>query len=279
MIEWLDKKGFVLLCYLGTFPSIHVKMNTGMNRLGLGVDEIGEFLSILSNCTYQPTIKSIYSHVAASDDPEEDNYTIEQARIFLFSVQTLETGLGYSVMKHLCNSMGILRHPHLHFDMVRVGGGLYGVAECFSPFLSPLLPAISMTSTIAQVRRVKKDSTIGYNRRGRVNQDSLIGIIRIGYADGLRRQLGNGKGQVWIQNCRVPFIGSICMDFAMIDLTDVPIDNEIELENQSVEIFGDHISIEEVAQSCNTIVFEFISTIGQRVKRSYIDDEKTKNIL
>ncbi|UJR11067.1 hypothetical protein I4U23_015250 [Adineta vaga] len=221
-------------------------------------------------------VKSIYTHVAASDDPQEDQYTADQTRAYLSSVHILETGLGYTVLKHMCNSMGILRHPNLHFDMVRVGGGLYGAAECFLPYMSTLLPAISMMSTVTQVRHVKKDSTIGYNRRGRVNRDSFIGILRLGYADGLRRQLGNGHGHVWIHDCRVSFIGSICMDFAMIDLTDVPVDNKYELENESVEIFGSHNNIEEIARCSDTIVFDFISTIGKRVKRVYIEDEKNK---
>ena len=171
--------------------------------------------------------------------------------------------------------MSTLRHPQFHLDMVRVAGGLYGAAECFQPFLSaPLLPAISLMSTITQVRRLKKGSTISYNRRGRVDRDSLIGIISIGYADGLRRHLGNGRGHVWVHNCRAPFIGAICMDFAMIDLTDVPIENKYELENKPVEIFGDHINIEKLAEVCNTIVFELVTNIGRRVKRVYIDDQE-----
>nr|ACD54604.1 alanine racemase-like protein [Adineta vaga] len=272
LMIWLEKN--TQIC---SFPSIHVKINTGMNRLGLDIDEIPAFLNILFEYTRcRLMVKSIYTHVAASDDPQEDQYTAEQTRAYLSSVHILETGLGYTVLKHMCNSMGILRHPNLHFDMVRVGGGLYGAAECFLPYMSTLLPAISMMSTVTQVRHVKKDSTIGYNRRGRVNRDSFIGIIRLGYADGLRRQLGNGHGHVWIHDCQVPFIGSICMDFAMIDLTDVPVDNKYELENESVEIFGSHNNIEEIARCSDTIVFDFISTIGKRVKRVYIEDEKNK---
>jgi alanine racemase len=251
-----------------------------MNRLGLDLDEIPDFIEMFSKCACRrPKIKSIYTHVAASDDPQEDQYTAQQTRLYLSSVRTLETGLGYSVMKHMCNSMGMLRHPHLHFDMVRVGGGLYGAAECFLPYLSSLLPAISLFSTITQVRHVTEGSTIGYNRRGQVTRDSFIGIVRIGYADGLRRQLGNEHGHAWIHGCRVPFIGSICMDFATIDLTDVPIENKYELENKAVEIFGEHINVEEVARGANTIVFDFISTIGARVKRVYIDDANSVNLL
>ncbi|CAF1322212.1 unnamed protein product [Adineta ricciae] len=273
LVHWLKEND------QGTFPNLHIKMNTGMNRLGLEFEELPELLAILSDCfCCSLTVKSIYSHAAASDDPQEDRYTNEQANLFISSASAMEQGLGYPLLKHICNSMGTLRHPQFHFDMVRIGGGLYGAATCFLPYLAPLLTAISLTSTITQVRRVKKGSTIGYNRRGLVNRDSLIGIISIGYADGLKRHLGNGHGHVWIHNCRVPFIGSICMDYAMIDLTDVSVENEHELQNESVEIFGHHINIEEVAKQCDTIVFEFISTIGQRVRRVYINENQSTNL-
>ena len=254
---------------LFSFSGIHIKLNTGMNRLGIDIDDLSQLLNILLNSQYRFNIKSIYSHLAASDDPKEDNYTNEQARIFLSGAKLLEKGLGYSTIKHLCNTFGILRHPDLHFDMVRLGAGIFG-GGCF-PSSFNLFPAISLTTTIAQVCRVKSGSTIGYNRRGLVNRDSRIAIIRIGYADGLRRHMGNGNGYVWIRNYRVPIVkGSVCMDMTTIDLTDLPVEIDTDLENNIVEIFGQHIDINEVAQWCDTIAYELITSINQRVKRIYI---------
>ena len=257
---------------LSTFPGIHIKLNTGMNRLGMDADDLPQLLVMLSNSQCSLIIKSIYSHLVASDDPKEDSFTAQQARLFLSGAQFLEKNLGYSPMKHLCNTFGIARHPHLHFDMVRMGAGVFG-GGCF-PSSYNLLPAISLTSTISQVRRVKSGETIGYNRRGLVHRDSRLGVLRIGYADGLRRHMGNGKAYVWVRNCRVPIVkGSVCMDMATIDLTDIPVDNDIELEDNPVEIFGKHIDINEIAQWCETIAYELITSINQRVRRVYVGDE------
>ena len=164
-----------------------------------------------------------------------------------------------------------MRHPHLHFDMVRLGAGIFG-GGCF-PSSFNLLPALSLATTISQVRRVKQGETMGYNRRGVPSRDSRIGVLRIGYADGLRRRMGNGEAYVWVRNRRVPIVkGSVCMDMTTIDLTDVPVENDDDLENETVEIFGKHIDIQEVAQWCDTIAYELITSINQRVKRVYIDE-------
>lgn len=256
---------------LSTFPGIHIKLNTGMNRLGMDIDDLPQLLVTLSNSRYPLIIKSIYSHLVASDDPKEDRFTAQQANVFLSGVEFLEENLGYSPLKHLCNTFAIARHPDLHFDMVRLGAGVFG-GQCFPPSFN-LLPAISLTSTISQVRRVTAGQTIGYNRRGLAHRDSRLGIIRIGYADGLRRHMGNGKAYVWVRNCRVPIVkGSVCMDMATIDLTDVPVDNDADLEDNPVEIFGKHIDINEIAQWCDTIAYELITSINQRVKRVYVGD-------
>ena len=239
--------------------------------MGIDIDELPQMLVILSNTRACLHIESVYSHLAASDDPEQDHFTKEQARLFLAGARILEDGLGYRVLKHLCNTFGIMRHPHLHFDMVRLGAGIFG-GGCFPPSFN-LLPALSLTTTISQVRRVKQGETMGYNRRGIATRDCRIGVLRIGYADGVRRRMGNGQAHVWVSNRRVPIVrGSVCMDMTTIDLTDIPVDNDDELVNETVEIFGKHIDIQEVAQWCETIAYELITSINQRVKRVYIGD-------
>jgi alanine racemase len=247
-----------------SFPCIHIEIDTGMCRLGLNVNEIDEFVCILKQCN-SLTVKSVFSHLVASEDPEEDVFTEKQACLFLSSAKQLEHSLGYSFFKHLCNSPAIIRHPHLHFDMIRLGIGLYGLFPGID-----LEPVVSLTSSIAQVHHIKKGESVGYNRRTIVNRDSWIGTIRIGFADGVKRQLGNGIGQVWVRDRRVPIMGNICMDMTMIDLTDVTDDNGIL--NETVEIFGKHISIYEVAKKCNTIPSEILTSIGQRVKRVYTEE-------
>lgn len=245
-------------------PSIHIEIDTGMRRLGIDTDEMSQLLHMLKQC-HHVTVKSIFSHLAASQDADEDSFTQEQASKFNVCAKQLEDSLGYSMVKHLCNSAAIIRHPLLHFDMVRLGIGLYG----YTPSLT-IQPAISLTTTLAQIRYVNKGTSIGYNRRTTVDRDSCIGTIRIGYSDGLNRKLSNRKGQVWIQCCRVPIVGNICMDMTMIDLTDIDVNNNIL--NETVEIFGKHISIDEVAEWCDTIPYEILTGIGHRVKRIYTED-------
>lgn len=244
-----------------SFPGLHIEIDTGMCRLGLNENQIDEFLSVLKPCRFL-TVKSIFSHLVASEDPNQDIFTEKQGSLFDSSAKQLEQGLGYSVIKHLCNSPGILRHSQFHLDMVRLGIGLYGLIPGQN-----LEPAVSLVTTISQVHHLKKGESVSYNRRTIVDRDSWIGTIRIGFADGFKRQLGNGVGEVWVRNRRVRILGNICMDMTMIDLTDVT--NGTEILNEDVEIFGEHISIHEVAKWCNTIPSEIMTSIGQRVKRVY----------
>jgi Alr-MurF fusion protein len=236
-----------------------------MCRLGLSIEQIDEYVHIVKSSGVI-TIKSIFSHLVASEDPYHDHFTERQAALFVSGATQLEKGLGYPVLKHLCNSPGILRHPHLHFDMVRLGIGLYG-------FLSEenLKPAVSLKTSFSQVHFLRKGESVSYNRRTIVDRDSCIGTIRVGFADGLKRQLGNGVGEVWARNRRVPILGNICMDMAMVDLTDVTVDDQIL--NEEVEIFGEHISIFELAKLCHTIPSEILTSVSRRVERVYLDSE------
>jgi Alr-MurF fusion protein len=261
-------KGFA--SYLGQegiqqFP-VHIKIDTGMHRLGFEVNEIEE----LSNHLIQNralVVKSVFSHLVGSEDAAHDAFTNTQVEKFQFACTGIQSAIGYSFIKHISNSAAIFRHPHLQYDMVRLGIGLYGVDSSASEQLQ-LLPVATLRSTIAQIRKVKKGESVGYSRKGVMQKDGEVATIRIGYADGYDRKLGNGVGKVWINGVRAPVVGNVCMDMTMIDITDM---DSIQ-EGDPVEIFGEHISIQEVAEWCNTIPYEVMTSISQRVKRVYYEE-------
>lgn len=245
---------------------IHIKIDTGMHRLGFEEKDIPKLVNILKN-QQQVQIKSVFSHFVASEDISENNFTVQQYNQLGRCIKILENGVGYSFLKHISNSAGIIQHPELQMDMVRLGIGLYGLDSAHSNAID-LLPAISFKTTIAQIREVKVNDTVGYNRKGKLLRNSKIATIRVGYADGFKRSLSNGNGYVFIKGKLAPVVGIVCMDMAMIDVTDI---NNID-ENAIVEIFGTNLSIEKVAQWCNTNAYEILTGVGQRVKRVYTED-------
>ena len=245
---------------------IHIKLDTGMHRLGFEEKDIPQLISFIKG-NPAIVIRSVFSHLAASENPEEDDFTKQQASVFERCCKQLQQVCDYKFIRHLSNSASIFRHPHIQYDMVRLGIGLYGIDTAPEHKLNLQTVAVLKT-TIAQLRKVKAGDTIGYNRRGKVAGDSLIATIRIGYADGFSRSLSNGKGKVFIKEKLVPVIGSVCMDMTMIDVTDV----ENIQEGNEVEIFGSNISVREVAEWCNTIPYEILTGVGQRVKRNYIEE-------
>ncbi len=257
--RFLDKQG------LQYYP-VHIKIDTGMHRLGFGEDDIETLISLLKSSN-RMAIKSVFSHLAASEDPQEDAFTLLQAERFKQACSQIETTIGYNFLKHISNSAASSRMPDLQFDMIRLGIGLYGIDNSNNKKLS-LQPAATLKTTIAQLRKVKSGDAVGYNRRGKINTESTIATLRIGYADGLRRALSNGAGRVFIRKKFAPIIGSVAMDMAMADVTNIP---DIE-EGDEVEIFGKNISVVEVAEKCNTIPYEILTGIGQRVKRIYIEE-------
>lgn len=247
------------------FP-VHLKLDTGMHRLGFEANEMIELAEVLK-ANPQLKIKSVFSHFAASDDLLEKPFTEMQASVFEYCSEILESNLNYTFLKHLANSAAITADPNFHYDMVRLGIGLYGI-ETTKIVQKSLLPAISLKTTIAQIRKVKSGDTIGYNRKGKVNRDSTIATIRIGYADGFNRKMSNGIGKVFIKGKLAPVIGIISMDMAMIDVTEIP-----DLaEEDEVEIFGENISVQQVAIWSETIPYEILTGISQRVKRVYIEE-------
>ena len=245
---------------------IHIEIETGMNRLGFDsayIKDLGEAL----NETDSFKVRSVFSHLAGSEDPAEDKFTLQQHAKFITASNELEKVLGYSFIKHIANSAAIIRHPLLQMDMVRLGIGMYGVDAAKTKSLE-LQPVATLKSTIAQIKHLKKGESVSYNRKGVVKKDSVIATIRIGYADGYSRMLGNGAGRMLINQQLVPVIGSVCMDMTMVDVTGIP---DVR-EGDEVIVFGNDLSIEQIAEWANTIPYEIMTGISQRVKRVYFEE-------
>ncbi|GEO07715.1 bifunctional UDP-N-acetylmuramoyl-tripeptide:D-alanyl-D-alanine ligase/alanine racemase [Segetibacter aerophilus] len=257
--DYLQKEG------LQQFP-VHIKIDTGMHRLGFEVEDIDDLIRFLT-ANPRLVVKSVFSHLVASENTAHDAFTQHQAEVFLQVCEQIKNAIGYSFIRHISNSAAIFRYPQYQFELVRLGIGLYGVDSSAEKVLS-LQPVATLRSTIAQIRAVKKGETVGYSRRGLVTRDSLIATIRIGYADGFNRRFGNGVGHVFIKGTLAPVIGSVCMDMTMIDITDV----QGVTEGDVVEIFGTNLPIEKLAQLCDTIPYEIMTSVSQRVKREYYQE-------
>jgi alanine racemase len=245
---------------------IHIKMDTGMNRLGFKEDQLDQLLNLLNK---EPHFKvaSVFSHLAASDNPEHDDFTRSQFQLFEKLTKKIETTLGHSFIKHISNTAAIERFPEAQNDMVRLGLGLYGVAQSFEN--QPQLHTVSaLFSIVVQVKEVAKGESVGYNRSFVAKKDMKIAIIPIGYADGLDRKLGNGVGFVFVSGFKRPIIGNICMDIIMVDITGLS--TKI---NDRVELFGANISVQEVARLAGSISYEILAGIPPRVKRVYIKED------
>ena len=239
---------------------IHVKLDTGMNRLGFDANELQVVTEKLK--TQQGVIvKSVFSHLAGSDSTLFDEFTKEQFNRFLQDSSGFENALKYPVLKHILNSAGIERFPEAQMDMVRLGIGLYGISA-INP--NNLKPVATLKTKILQIRNVKKEETIGYNRKGTIMRDSRIACLPVGYADGLDRRLGNGNLSVLIKRKKCPVIGNICMDICMVDITDTTAE-----EGDEAILFGREITISDWAEKLNTIPYEILTSISPRVKRIY----------
>jgi alanine racemase len=247
---------------ISNFP-IHIKLNTGMNRLGFDMDTIENLCGLLKSNS-QLKVQTIFSHLSGSGNKTLENFTHQQLDLFNIAAAKIEAALGYTTLKHIANSDAILLAPTFHLDMVRLGIGLYGTST--GPI--GLAPVVQLTTTISQIRHLKKGDTVGYNRAGILLRDSIIATVRLGYADGYSRKLGLGKGAMWVNGLLAPIVGDICMDMTMIDITDIP----SVREGDSVQVFGKNLNISQVAKWAGTIPYEILTSIGQRVKRIYIAD-------
>jgi alanine racemase len=249
---------------IAKFP-VHIEFDTGMHRLGFDESELNELIIRLKNNKYI-RIASVFSHLVASDEQVHDSFTKDQVASFNTMSSTLQSHLNYSILRHILNSSGILRFPEAQFDMVRLGIGLHGIAA--SPNDQRQLQMVAtLKTTISQLKNIKAGDTIGYSRRGVASKDMTIATVGIGYADGLNRRLGNGVGKMLVAGELVPIVGSICMDMTMIDVSGLQV-----REGTEVIVFGQDYSILDIASAIETIPYEVLTGVSERVKRIYFHE-------
>lgn len=244
------------------FP-VHIKLDTGMHRLGFMTSEISELLDYLKdNDTVK--VKSIYSHLAAAEDPASDDFTLRQIEMFRDNADRISASLGYRPLYHILNSAGIERFPQYQFDMVRLGIGIYGISALQG---TKLAHVASFKCNILQIKHLKpEDGTIGYGRYGHIAPDgTVIATIPVGYADGIDRHLGRGNCSFSLNGHRVPTIGNICMDMCMLDITGV----EAKV-GDTVTIFGEDPTATELAGILDTIPYEIFTSVPRRIERVVI---------
>lgn len=246
-----------------THYPVHLEVETGMNRLGFSIEEIEHMAKQLANSNTL-FVQSLFSHLAASEDPLHDAFTGTQAMRFRQAATILQQYLSYPFLQHISNSAAIIRHPQLQMDMVRLGIGLYGIATDAESELA-LEPVATLCSTIAQIKDVKQGESVSYNRRSIVQRDSRIATVRIGYADGYSRRFSSGVGKMWVKGSLAPVIGTVCMDMTMIDITEI----EGVTEGDDVILFGKELPVQEIAKWAGTIPYEIMTSVSQRVKRVY----------
>lgn len=250
----------------GSQIDIHVELDTGMHRLGFAPDDMDKLAEVLENKNML-RVRSIFSHLACSEDPAMDDFTRMQIERFRKGSSRLKELLKRDdILCHILNSSGITRFPEAQFDMVRLGIGLYGISP--EPDVqSKLKPVSTLKTRISQLKAIPSGDSVGYNCRWVAQRDSRIAIIPIGYADGLSRHLGYGKGCVWIGGCEVPIIGSICMDMCFVDVTGVDCN-----EGDEVIVFGSAESLCKMAEAAGTIPYELLTSVSPRVKRIYVSE-------
>ncbi len=239
---------------------IHIKLDTGMARYGFCENDIAELLqriSAIENCH----IQSVFSHLVGSDEERFDEFTLHQIEAFTRMSKTILNALPYPIMRHILNSAGIERFPEAQFDMVRLGIGLYGISATNQANCQHVS---TLKTCISDIRTMQSGETVGYCRNGKILRPSKIAVLPIGYADGLRRKLGNGVGYVLVDKQLAPIIGNVCMDATMIDITGI--ETEIGAE---VILFGVDLPITDMAEKLETIPYEVITSISRRVKRVY----------
>lgn len=244
---------------------VHIKLDTGMHRLGFEKGDINEMIvRIKNNKSLQ--IKSVFSHLVASDEAEHDEFTEKQFQDFISLSDKIIYHFNYPILRHILNSAGITRFPNAQLDMVRLGIGMYGISS--NDFEKTQLQNVStLKTTISQIKHVKAGETIGYSRKGVLSRSSRIATVPIGYADGLSRRLGNGRGKMFVNGYPAPIVGNVCMDMTMLDVTDVSAN-----EGDEVIVFGDHYPISELAKDMDTIPYEVLTSVSRRVKRVYYHD-------
>ena len=255
LIEAADSEGVT------GFP-VHIKLDTGMHRLGFDPEkDMDELVNILKH-QHAVLPRSIFSHFVGSDSDDFDAFSAHQYELFLHGAKALQNAYpDHHILCHICNSAGIEHFPERQMDMVRLGLGLYGINSRNNQILNNVS---TLQTTILQIHEVKAGETVGYSRKGKVKRDSRIATLPIGYADGLNRRLGNGACYCLVGGQKAPYIGNICMDVCMIDVTDIPCQ-----EGDAVIIFGDDLPVTVLSDAIGTIPYEILTSVSGRVKRVY----------
>ncbi len=246
---------------------IHLKLDTGMHRLGFLEDNLEQLCQLLKGCQNQIKVQTIFSHLSSSEDPKDDTFTHHQAQVFQQNYDFISKEIGYKPDRHLLNSSGIIRFPEYHFEYVRLGLGLYGI-DSTNIFTDKLEKVHTLKATVVQIKNIKSTDSVGYNRKGKAAKNGQIAIINIGYADGLMRLAGNGRYHVRIQGCDYPIMGSVCMDLTIVDIGR---DSGINVGDEVI-IFGKDKPIEHLAEACQTIPYEILTRISSRIKRTYVNE-------
>lgn len=242
---------------------IHLKFDTGMHRFGFMDTDVEVLIQLLKQ-TKEVKVQSVFTHLAASDDKSMDEFTENQLLNFQKITNKLKSGIQNPFLTHALNSAGIDRFPKFEMDMVRLGIGLYGVSDTH---FNSLRHVVMFKTNIAQIKKVGANQSVGYGRKGWTKKESLIATIPVGYADGFNRKLSNGLGEVLLNGKKVPVIGNVCMDLTMLDITGVD-----AAEGDEVILMGNEINVEEWARKLETIPYEVLTNISQRVKRVYLTE-------
>jgi len=243
---------------------VHIKFNTGLNRLGFSENDV-DYIASKIESTKTVKVKSLFSHLAASEDLNEKEFTQFQIVSFNAIVENFIEKIGYNPIRHLCNTSGILNYPEAHLDMVRSGIGLYGFGNSEKEDKN-FKPVATLKSVISQIHKIEPGESIGYNRAYKSDSFLKSATIPIGHADGIGRQYGNGKGFVTINGQKAPIIGNVCMDMIMVNVTGIDC-----MEGDEVIVFGQHPTATEFSKTANTISYEIITAISQRIKRVLLE--------
>ena len=257
LIKAAEKEGVT------NFP-VHIKLDTGMHRLGFNPET--DMQALINRLQHQDALipRSVFSHFVGSDSADFDEFSAHQFELFDKGSSELQNALPGRIIRHICNSAAIERFPERHLDMVRLGLGLYGIDPIDNRKLHNVT---TLKTTILQIRDVPAGDSVGYSRKTILTRDSRIAAIPIGYADGLNRHLGNRVGYCLVNGEKAEYVGNICMDVCMIDVTDIPCK-----ENDVVEVFGDNLPVTELSDRLNTIPYEILTSVSERVKRVYFQD-------
>jgi alanine racemase len=244
------------------FP-VHIKFNTGLNRLGFSQQQIEDVVGAIKS-NHSIHIRSVFSHLAASEDEKERDFSLSQIELFQNITEKFESLCGYSFTRHLCNTSGVVNFPEAHFDMVRCGIGMYGF-DNMQKNNCEFSPIASLKTVISQIHSLKKGQSVGYNRKFIAEYDKKIATLPVGHADGIGRQYGNGAGSVYIKGKKASIVGNVCMDMIMVDVSEIDCK-----EGDEVILFDKTTTAEEFAANGNTISYELLTGVSQRVKRVFV---------